>query len=51
MPVSEFNIILAMTERLGIKTIGELAEIKKRNNIKTNAELYNYLFMQIVKEV
>lgn len=51
MPVSEFNIVLAMTERLGIKTIGELAEIKKQNNLKTNKDLYNYLFMQIVKEL
>ena len=51
MPVSEFNIVLAMTERLGIKTIGELAEIKKHNNLKTNEDLYNYLFMKIVKEL
>lgn len=49
MPLSEFNIILAMAERLGIKTIGELAEIKTKNNIKTNTDLYDYLFMQVVK--
>lgn len=49
MPISEYNIILAMSERLGIKTFGELAEIKMRNKIKTNEGLYNYLFMQVVK--
>lgn len=49
MPLSEYNIILAMSERLGIKTFGELAEIKKRNNIKSNNDLYNYLFMQVVR--
>lgn len=47
MPLSEYNIILAMSERLGIKTFGELADIKRRNNIKTNEDLYNYLFMQV----
>lgn len=50
MPLSEYNVILAMASRLNIQTFGDLAEIKKQNNLKTNEELYNFLFMQVVKE-
>lgn len=49
MPLSEFNVLVAMTERLGIKTFGELADLKEKNNLKTNADLYNFLFIQVVK--
>lgn len=49
MTLTKFNMLLAMTERLGIKTLGELAEIKRQNAIATNDELYDYLFMQVVR--
>lgn len=50
MTLSKFSMLLAMATRLGIKTVGELARIKEQNNLATNDELYDFLFLKVARD-
>lgn len=39
----QLKTLLGYCEKLGIKTVGELAEFKNKNGIRTNQELLNAL--------
>ena len=49
MTINKFNELATMAKRIGIYTFGELEEYKRRNAIKTNADLYNSLFFELVR--
>lgn len=51
MTKNKFFEMIAFANKIGINTVGELAEYKKRNNLKTNDELFNSLCFEDFKNV
>lgn len=50
MTKKKFCELLAMTERLGINTLAELAHFKRSHGAETNEELCDALFMSVIKK-
>lgn len=50
MDKKTFTQLLAMAERLGIITAAELLRFKNKHKAHSNAEMFNALFMAVIKK-
>lgn len=48
MNIKNFVSMMRNAQKCGINTLGELALYKRLNLLKTNAELYNQLFLDAI---
>lgn len=50
MSTKDFNLVMALAEKIGIKTAGELEEFKRRTGAKTNDMLIKRLALYVASD-
>ena len=50
MSTKDFNLVIALAEKIGIKTAGELEEFKQRTGAKTNNALLKRLALYVASD-
>lgn len=50
MSTKDFNLVMALAEKIGIKTAGELEEFKRRTGAKTNEMLLKRLALYVASD-
>ena len=50
MSTKDFNLVMALAEKIGIKTAGELEEFKRRTGAKTNEMLIKRLALYVASD-
>lgn len=50
MSTKDFNLVMALAEKIGIKTAGELEEFKRRTGANTNNALIKRLALYVASD-
>lgn len=50
MTMADMKLVRLLAEKIGIKTVGELDEFKKRTGVKTNEQLIKRLALYVASE-
>ena len=50
MSTKDFNLVMALAEKIGIRTAGELEEFKRRTGAKTNEMLIKRLALYVASD-
>jgi hypothetical protein len=50
MSIQDMQLVRMLAEKIGIKTVGELDEFKKRTGVKTNEQLIKRLALYVASD-